>query len=1347
MRKAMIMLLSVLLLGTSFAVAERENEACITAKPLGSESDASGVDTVQELNDISKLAKMTVMVYMCGSNLESEYGAATMDLQEMFRARAGNEAVSVLVLVGGTNGWVTGYNPEETSILKLVDGRPETVWRSEKRDMGDYATLTDFLRFGREKYPAEQYALILWDHGGGALEGVCWDEQFPSSRLSIEEIRKAVVEADMGGKLSWIGFDACLMGSLEVASGLSSVADYMIASQETEPSFGWNYAFLKDIETDRNPVDTGKRIIDSYFEGHDKSREPMTLACIDLSKAVAAAEATGEFFAEVEKHISADNYPVLAHIRGNTRDFGSGLRAIEEDGGYDLVDAEDLILQISGDESRKETALNAIREAVVYRRSNVDRSCGLTLYHPWQNKDRYASEWKDSYRSMNLIRGYTKYIQSFGALLMEKELIRWRNLLTRQEGTDENGMKFFSLPLTEEETQHVASAQLLIVKEQFGGKLAGGVNVVGVVHAELTEDNQIKAAYSERAIYVEKEDGEQFGPLSYMQTSDGAYNVISTLFIPQGEYGFDHARRVLFYLDAADPSDTPEIAYTRIWDEETHSYSSRIPFDRDQYRMVNFWDTNKSYPAEEEGVLPDYYAWEDGTVISHYVLPLPDDWHFVIRNKPLTGQKLYAMFRITDVQQNICCSVPVLIENDYRKSFRMIPTDGEIPDLEIAMTAYLETSDNRLLHLEMEARNIGKETIALESEGILVNDDRELNRSSLRESISAGETASRYWDIPADQLAMLDEGESLTLAVEYSRGNESGRRILSYRLEDCDLDEIRVPDSMGHAEMDGISMDLVRITPHATGGFQVNVLVRNGRNRAVEMDDLILNGYQLRCNAYESIGAGKSRVLECYWENRIEMDSVELDIPGKEDVFYSTVLVDHWLAQHRQEEIQSFGGLYREKGDWGRNQMFMLSGCLTEPWTVRESENPNGPLLFSEVIHPPEAGGDYPWTVLADNSRWQVRLRHVILGGKNLAMTMELENKTDEILSIEERAFMINGEKVTLHLGSDISSLYGCSVSPGCIRAVGLSADVSVLMERDREIRSISMTLAEIGGTSENTETILFHVPLRKGEDGKLQWFSLEETEILSEPEKQEEATAEDPEARAIEAEIPLPENAATYARWIKAPLSSREIENAEKGELVLVIPADDEYWVVGSQKLEFNESGELGAFFPGLVLCVSNEEADLMPVNYDRVGEDGFSMDALNPAWVEHMDFHNYISMELKSIKIWADYAENRCTVTEITTGGDEITKQSEMDTMEWYVKHGRLPQDEQGNLVSFRDMELNTETLVGWGEYLSGSPLQLKMRPIREDDRILFLFSVYNRDGTGYSKLVPWQESVTEN
>ena len=52
--------------------------------------------------------KLTVMVYMCGSNLESGYGSASGDIEEMLDAGIGS-GVTVLVLAGALTGFAAFY--------------------------------------------------------------------------------------------------------------------------------------------------------------------------------------------------------------------------------------------------------------------------------------------------------------------------------------------------------------------------------------------------------------------------------------------------------------------------------------------------------------------------------------------------------------------------------------------------------------------------------------------------------------------------------------------------------------------------------------------------------------------------------------------------------------------------------------------------------------------------------------------------------------------------------------------------------------------------------------------------------------------------------------------------------------------------------------------------------------------------------------------------------------------------------------------------------------------------------------------------------------------------------------
>lgn len=70
-----------------------------------------------------------------------------------------------------------------------------------------------------------------------------------------------------------IGFDACLMNTLEVAFPLKDIANILVGSEETEPNAGWAYDEMLAAlcaNPSMNPVDLGKVAVDTYNKSYDK---------------------------------------------------------------------------------------------------------------------------------------------------------------------------------------------------------------------------------------------------------------------------------------------------------------------------------------------------------------------------------------------------------------------------------------------------------------------------------------------------------------------------------------------------------------------------------------------------------------------------------------------------------------------------------------------------------------------------------------------------------------------------------------------------------------------------------------------------------------------------------------------------------------------------------------------------------------------------------------------------------------------------------------------------------------------------------------------------------------------
>ena len=181
---------------------------------------------------------VTIMVYLCGTDLESRSGMGTADLQEMAAANL-SDNINLIVYTGGCKKWKNNIvSSSVNQIFQIKQGGVKMLEDNMgKASMSDPSTLTSFIKYCSTNFPANRNELILWDHGSGSLSGYAYDEKYPQTgSMSLSGIKKAI--SDGGIKFDFVGFDACLMATAETAFMLNNYADYMIASEETEPGIG-----------------------------------------------------------------------------------------------------------------------------------------------------------------------------------------------------------------------------------------------------------------------------------------------------------------------------------------------------------------------------------------------------------------------------------------------------------------------------------------------------------------------------------------------------------------------------------------------------------------------------------------------------------------------------------------------------------------------------------------------------------------------------------------------------------------------------------------------------------------------------------------------------------------------------------------------------------------------------------------------------------------------------------------------------------------------------------------------------------------------------------------------------
>ena len=352
----------------------------------------------------------TLMVYMCGSDLEENMGSATKDIFEMIAGCGDNKNVNVIAQTGGSTKWLNNVvASDRCQRYKFSrDGMILTDDTVGQKCMGTGDTLRDFIGYTTKNYPAERYGLILWDHGGGAISGWCYDKNYPVALMSMSELSAALSSA--GTYFDFICFDACLMGGFETCIALEPYTDRLIASEEVIPNCGLYYTdFISSLYSDPSiPVDDLSRVmIDSYVE-HAYEESPFrysTLGVFDTKKAVnSLLPALNSTAQNCFSQLNGGGFSELSLMRSRLREMSEG---------------ENYVDMYSFAEALNDRAL--IREldnTTVYFKAtpNASDDHGLNIYYPYHDLSLIDSM-DTLYGRAGISTGYTNYLHGFANVM------------------------------------------------------------------------------------------------------------------------------------------------------------------------------------------------------------------------------------------------------------------------------------------------------------------------------------------------------------------------------------------------------------------------------------------------------------------------------------------------------------------------------------------------------------------------------------------------------------------------------------------------------------------------------------------------------------------------------------------------------------------------------------------------------------------------------------------------------------------------------------------------------------------------------------------------------------------
>lgn len=359
---------------------------------------------------------VTLMVYMCGTDLESKYGMASSDMEEMRQASTafGNN-INLIVYTGGCKAWKTSSISSSVNQIYKISGGQVTRLVSDdgSKAMTDPDNLANFIKYCSSNYPANRNQLILWDHGGGSVSGYGYDEKNQKSgSMDLAGISKALKKG--GVTFDFVGFDACLMATAETALMLNDYADYLIASEETEPGIGWYYTdwLQKLAKNSSTPtIEIGKNIVDDFVSECAKKckGQKTTLSVIDLAEfSNTVPSDLSAFSKSITTKINNKEYEEISNARYKTREFASSSR-------IDQVDLVNLAENMGTSEG--EALKKSIKNAVKYNRtsSNMTNAHGVSIYFPYQ-RTSYVDSACSTYNQIGMDSDYANCIRQFAKL-------------------------------------------------------------------------------------------------------------------------------------------------------------------------------------------------------------------------------------------------------------------------------------------------------------------------------------------------------------------------------------------------------------------------------------------------------------------------------------------------------------------------------------------------------------------------------------------------------------------------------------------------------------------------------------------------------------------------------------------------------------------------------------------------------------------------------------------------------------------------------------------------------------------------------------------------------------------
>ena len=744
-----------------------------------------------------QMKKYTVMRYVCGADLERDHGQESASMADILASRYNTEEINVIALLGGTPRWAGNrFDPGVLNVVSVSGRRPGKVDEMPLGAMSDPATLTAFLRYCRENYPAEHYILVICDHGGGPLNGCCVDFLFNRSMLSVEALSKALADSPFAERgLDTIAFDCCLMGSLEIGNCLVPYAKYMVATEDV--MYGMNQDWLAGLENDASELETARRIANStYIRNRDaiaaqKAPQLNSVAVIDLEKVPEVTAAMDRYFAQ-RPALDEESFTAVSRQRRDAVTFG-----VTESGGIsqpDLVDVGSLVTELGAETPEGAALLETIRNAVLSEGTLADNCLGMTVYHPYANR-KNAEGGMETYAGLHFAPAYVDYVITYTSIMTGKPLASWAGLLTGRPEAQKDNRTLFTLDLSGEQAAHFADAKMKIFRKEG----AEGYAFAAVQNRTDWAERKVTGEFNGMSLFAVDEEGAPLTEaLNYQIAANGMLLIPAELTLP-GEDGEAPAiHRALIYGELNEKTKAVTPAGVAVWDESTACWTGSYGTSFADYSKMTVRHESRKESRDENGVLLPFDQWEKASEADRqWELAIGENWSFRMLDVMDHAEELYASFEVQDSQGNLYAS------ELYRIRAGVVSADTLITEYNDAELVLLENLSLKIPDQIVLSAGV---TNLTETEAIIRLDHLTVNGRALEDlnaevygngenwGLLQGETQVLSLTIPAE--AAAEEGEISSLTFDLILKNAADETEILGTVPVTVTTRLKLPETM-----------------------------------------------------------------------------------------------------------------------------------------------------------------------------------------------------------------------------------------------------------------------------------------------------------------------------------------------------------------------------------------------------------------------------------------------------------------------------------------------------------------------------------------------------------------------